>query len=193
MVKDGELCGDKCDLKFVMTEITSQLGPQLTSGDSVTFDHFRLAPHPGPHLRTDTWLCCVSSLCRRRYSLRCWPLCCCGSASGARNRQTGVRFRTHSLPISNLSHVQRQPRVVCTQGQVTLLTSLEELWTLDRGDTRLSPVTGLLTRRVTQMAGGQHHLAAVTDQGQKFTWTEDSVNPVQVKLVSITQSIISRP
>ena len=83
--------------------------------------------------------------------------------------------------------------MVCTQGQVTLLTSLEELWTLDRGDTRLSPVTGLLTRRVTQMAGGQHHLAAVTDQGQKFTWTEDSVNPVQVKLVSITLSIISRP
>ena len=27
------------------------------------------------------------------------------------------------------------------------------------------------------MAGGQHHLAAVTDQGQLFTWTEDSVNP----------------
>ena len=67
--------------------------------------------------------------------------------------------------------------MVCTQGQVTLLTSLEELWTLDMGDTRLSPVTGLLTRRVTQMAGGQHHLAAVTDQGQVFTWTEDSVNP----------------
>ena len=171
-----------------------QVTPVL-SGDYVTSDHFSLAPHPGPHLRTDTWLwlCCVSSLCRRRYSLRYWPLCCCCSASGARDRQTGVRFRTHSLPISNLSHVQRQPRVVCTQGQVTLLTSIGELWTLDSGDTRLSPVTGLLARRVTQVSGGQHHLAAVTDQGQLFTWTEDSVNPVQVKLVSITLSIISRP
>ena len=87
----------------------------------------------------------------------------------------------------------RVVEVVCTQGQVTLLTSIGELWTLDSGDTRLSPVTGFLARRVTQVSGGQHHLAAVTDQGQLFTWTEDSVNPVQVKLVSITLSIISRP
>ena len=27
MVKDGELCGDKCDLKFVMTEITFSAWP----------------------------------------------------------------------------------------------------------------------------------------------------------------------
>ena len=90
-----------------------------------------------------------------------------------------------SLLSSNLSMFRdsRVVEVVCTQGQVTLLTSIGELWTLDSGDTRLSLVTGLLARRVTQVAGGQHHLAAVTDQGQVFTWTEDSVNPVQVKLV----------
>ena len=76
----------------------------------------------------------------------------------------------------------RVVEVVCTQGQVTVLTSSGELWTLDTGDTRLNLVTGLLARRVTQVAGGKHHLAAVTDQGQVFTWTEDSVNPVQVNL-----------
>lgn len=80
--------------------------------------------------------------------------------------------------------------MVCTQGQVTLLTSIGELWTLDSGDTRLSPVTGLLARRVTQVSGGQHHLAAVTDQGQLFTWTEDSVNPVQVAAALMGHNVV---
>ena len=100
--------------------------------------------------------------------------------------------QVETLDTSGISEA-RVVEVVCTQGQVTVLTSSGELWTLDTGDTRLNLVTGLLARRVTQVAGGKHHLAAVTDQGQVFTWTEDSVNPVQVKLVSVTLSIISRP
>ena len=86
----------------------------------------------------------------------------------------------------------RVVEVVCTQGQLTVLTSMGELWTMDSGDTRLNLVTGLLTRRVTQVAGGEHHLAAVTDQGQVFTWTEDSVSPVQVTFLITSLLILWR-
>ena len=85
-----------------------------------------------------------------------------------------------TLDTSGISEA-RVVEVVCTQGGLTLLSSSGELWTSDLPDPSLHLLTpGLLGRRVTQVSGGRHHLGAVTDQGQVFTWAEDHLSPVQV-------------
>ena len=88
--------------------------------------------------------------------------------------------QVETLDTSGISEA-RVVEVVCTRGGLTLLTSSGELWISDLPDPSLHLLTpGLLGRRVTQVSGGRHHLAAVTDQGQVFTWAEDHVSPVQV-------------
>ena len=86
--------------------------------------------------------------------------------------------QVETLDTSGISEA-RVVEVVCTRGGLTLLSSSGELWTSDLPDPSLHLLTpGLLGRRVTQVSGGHHHLAAVTDQGQVFTCTE-LVIPVQ--------------
>ena len=90
-----------------------------------------------------------------------------------------------SLDITDITDRDSSPvEVVATLANVVLLTSIGEVWW---GATAgpLQLVTQLVGKRVVQLAAGYHHSAAVTDMGQLYTWTDDTVScPTLVSALS---------
>ena len=81
------------------------------------------------------------------------------------------------IDISGLTERNSSPvEVVGTSSTLLVLSTSGEVWAAGLGD-QLQLVTGLLGRVVVRLAAGTYHVAAVTETGQLYTWSEDCQVP----------------
>ena len=81
------------------------------------------------------------------------------------------------IDISGMTERNSSPvEVVGTSSTLFVLSSSGEVWAGGLGEP-LQLVTGLLGRVVVRLVAGTYHVAAVTETGQLYTWSEDCQVP----------------